>query len=189
MKTIKKLILSMFIVLWISYILPQTCIGTDEPFYYTEKDTELKKWKWNSFEESTEYWELFKVNTVEPSDSILNNILHIFNLDNEERYSGPKKALAYAIYLINYALSFVAFIALCLLMYSFYCVVVGDEKQIDKAKKYLKWIAIAIIVMWLSWLITSLIFWLYDDIAKDEANTYTVSQVNNITPIFINSIA
>jgi hypothetical protein len=77
---------------------------------------------------------LIRDNTVEPTDSILNSVLHIFNLDNAERYSGPKKALAYAIYLINYALGFVAFIALCLLIYSFYCVVVGDEKQIDKAK-------------------------------------------------------
>ena len=119
-----------------------------------------------------------------PKESILNRTLDIFNLNNAERYSGPKKALAYAKYLINYALTFVAVIALCLLMYSFYCVVVGDEKQIDKAKWYLKWIAIAIVVMWLSWLITSLIFRLYDDVAKDEGTTLTATQI-----FIINSIA
>ena len=189
MKIIKKLMLSMIIILWISYIIPQTCIGMDEPFYYTESDDKLKKWQWDSINESTDYWELIRINTVKPEDSLLNRALKIFNLDNEERYSGPKKALAYAIYLINYALGFVAFIALCLLMYSFYCVVVGDEKQIDKAKKYLKWIAVAIVVMWLSWLITSLIFWLYDEVAKDAPDTYTVAHATNLPQIFTNSLA
>ena len=180
MKTIKKLILSMFIALGISYAALWTCIWMDDPFYY-EKDAPIGSFKWNKLD--TDFWLLTRENAVVPSDSILNRALEIFNLDNAERYSGPKKALAYAIYLINYALSFVAFIALCLLMYSFYCVVVGDQKQIDKAKWYLKGIAIAIIVMWLSWLITSLIFWLYDEIAKDPNTTITATQ------IFINTIA
>ena len=181
MKIIKKFILSMFIALGISYAALWTCIWMDEPFYYTKSDENLGKWKWDDL--TTDFWLLIRDNTVEPTDSILNSVLHIFNLDNAERYSGPKKALAYAIYLINYALGFVAFIALCLLIYSFYCVVVGDEKQIDKAKWYLKWIAIAIVVMGLSWLITSLIFFLYDKIAKDESATIAATQ------IFINSIA
>jgi hypothetical protein len=30
--------------------------------------------------------------------------------------------------------------------------------------------------MGLSWLITSLIFWLYDDVAKDETATLTMTQ-------------
>lgn len=185
MKIIKKLVLSLFIALGISYATLWTCIWMDDPFYYTEKDKNIGGgWQWDDLEESTDFWDLIRKNTVEPWDSILNRTLKIFKLDNPERYSGPKKALAYAKYLINYALTFVAVIALCLLMYSFYCVVVGDEKQIDKAKWYLKWIAIAIVVMWLSWLITSLIFRLYDDIAKDETQTITSTQI-----FIINSIA
>ena len=185
MKIIKKLILSMFIALGISYAALWTCIWMNEPFYYTKEDENLSDWIWQRGDNmDTDFWLLIRENTVEPWESILNRTLEIFNLNNETRYSGPKKALAYAKYLINYALTFVAVIALCLLMYSFYCVVVGDENQIDKAKWYLKWIAIAIVVMWLSWLITSLIFRLYDDVAKDETQTITSTQI-----FIINSIA
>lgn len=180
MKIIKKFILSMFIALGISYAALWTCIWMDAPFYY-EKDSPIGSFKWDKMD--TDIWLLTRENAVIPTDSILNRALKIFNLDNAERYSGPQKALAYAIYLINYALAFVAFIALCLLIYSFYCVVVGDEKQIDKAKWYLKWIAIAIVVMGLSWIIASLIFWIYDEIAKDQAATIAATQ------LFINSIA
>jgi len=120
----------------------------------------------------TDFWLLVKDNAVD-GDSLLRRALGVFKLD-KERYTGPKKALAYATYLLNYALTFVAFIAFCLLMYSFYCVVVWDQKQIDKAKSYLKWIAIAIVVMWLSWLIVSLIFRLYEDIEKNPVESATL---------------
>lgn len=57
-------------------------------------------------------------------------------------------------------------------MYSFYAVIIWDEKQIDKAKSYLKGIAIAIIVMSLAWFIVSLIFRIYDDIAENNSATW-----------------
>ena len=125
--------------------------------------------------DSADYWQMIKDKAVgsDTSNTILVRILSIFNLNataNGWRYAWPLKALYYAQYLINYALAFVAVIALCLLIYSFYAVIVWDEKQIDKAKAYLKWIAIAIIVMSLSWLIVSLIFWIYEEIA--QRNSY-----------------
>ena len=178
MKNIKKLILSIYIITLCLIWLGNNFIALwEEDFYYANDKEVFNNRKWGNMD--TDFWLTIKNNSVDPENSLLNRALKIFNLDNEERYSGPKKALAYTIYLLNYALWFVAFIALCLLMYSFYCVVVGNEKQIDKAKAYMKWIAIAIIVMWLSRLIVSLIFWLYDDVAKEPNSTLTLIQIFN----------
>jgi len=176
MKFVKKILLTLIFALWLSYSLNWVCLWASNDFYYDKDEVWEKRRKEGSLD--TDYWRMIKENTVTEESSLLNEALKIFNLDenSNEKYTWPKKALAYAIYLINYALGFVAFIALCLLIYSFYCVVVGDQKQIDKAKSYLKWIAIAIVVMGLSWLITSLIFWLYDDVAKDEGATLTMTQ-------------
>ncbi len=176
MKFVKKILLTLIFALWLSYSITWICLWANEDFYYDKDEVWNKRSKEGSLD--TDYWKMIKENTVTEKSSLLNKALEIFNLDesSNEKYTWPKKALAYAIYLINYALGFVAFIALCLLIYSFYCVVVGDQKQIDKAKSYLKWIAIAIVVMGLSWFITSLIFWLYDDVAKDEGATLTMTQ-------------
>ena len=187
MKNMKKLMLSIYITILCLIWLGNNFIALwEENFYYANDKEVFNNRKWGNMD--TDFWLTIKNNSVDPTDSLLNRALKIFNLNNEERYSGPKKALAYAIYLLNYALWFVAFIALCLLMYSFYCVVVGNEKQIDKAKAYMKWIAIAIVVMWLSRLIVSLIFWLYDDVAKEPNSTLTLIQeaqfnTENMLPI------
>jgi len=192
MKNIKKLIISLFMLIWGWYIISWTCLWAEE-FYYAADDLRTNRGSdsdpnSDSDMPSTDFWKIIKDKTVDVDssnglwkESLLNRSLAIFNLDedNNEKYTWPKKALAYAIYLINYALWFVAFIALCLLIYSFYCVVVGDQKQIDKAKSYLKWIAIAIVVMGLSWLITSLIFRIYDDVAKDAGDTIETARTFN----------
>ena len=179
MKLIKNLILSSFIVAVCTMLIWISNAGFN-PIW---QGNEFPYNDWSERIESSEdpykidYWEMIKDNAVE-NDGLLKSLLAVFKLDNE-RYTGPKKALAYAIFLLNYALWFVAFVALCLLIYSFYCVVVWDQKQVDKAKSYLKGIAVAIIVMWLSWLIVSLIFRLYDDIAKESNSELTLIQTFN----------
>ena len=94
----------------------------------------------------TDYWKLIKDDAVwaegwewtstDQSKSLLVRSLDVFKLNSTVkswRYKWVQKALYYAQFLINYALSFVAFIALCLLMSIFYAVIIWDEKQIDKA--------------------------------------------------------
>ena len=152
----------------------------ENKFYYTDgpsvKDSEKLE---------TDYWKLIKDDAVwaegwewtstDQSKSLLVRSLDVFKLNSTVkswRYKWVQKALYYAQFLINYALSFVAFIALCLLMYSFYAVIIWDEKQIDKAKSYLKGIAIAIIVMSLAWLIVSFIFRIYEDLAENNSATW-----------------
>ena len=176
MKTIiKNLFISLLVLVWVSTAITSASAplqATTKPYYKVDNWSEASKL-------DTDFWEIIKDKAVwsedskSPTASVLVRILDIFNLSadaNAWRYKGPLKALYYAQYLINYALAFVSVIALCLLIYSFYAVIVWDEKQIDKAKAYLKWIAIAIIVISLAWVIVSMIFWIYEEIA--QRNSY-----------------
>lgn len=88
--------------------------------------------------------------------------MNALGVDTESKYNGDQKALYYLRNLLNYALGFVSFIAFILLLYSFYMMLIGDgQKGWDKVKSTLKGIAIAIAVMGLSWMIVSLLFWIY----------------------------
>lgn len=173
MKTLKKILLCSLVSRWMFAIITN---ANSTKFPYED-------WvSWDKSSLQTDYWEMMKNNVVTEEHSLLNRILDVFNLwpdENSWRYNGVQKALYYARYLLNYALSFVAFIALCLLIYSFYCVILWDEKKIDTAKSYIKGIAIAIIVMWLSWIIVSFLFWIYEDIAQDNPLT----RINTTTTI------
>ena len=184
----KKLIkrITMLSILLISMIgLNIYAFWGENKFYYTDGPS----MKNNDIMES-DYWKLIQENAVweegwewtsnDQSKSLLVRSLDVFKLNSTVkswRYKWVQKAIYYAQFLINYALGFVAFIALCLLMYSFYAVIIWDEKQIDKAKSYLKGIAIAIIVMSLAWFIVSLIFRIYEDLAENNSATWPVQSV------------
>ena len=127
--------------------------GSENAFYYEGGEI--------GNEVNTEYGKLVKEDAVSPESSLLNRLLAVFSLDQPD-YHGPQKAFYYARKLINYALSFVSLVALGLLIYSFYGMLVGDgDKQFSKVKDTLKGIGIAIIVMGLAWLIVSLLFRFY----------------------------
>jgi len=63
---------------------------------------------------------------------------------------------------INYALGMVSLVALVYLLYHGFLILTaaGDETQYKKGLKGLKFAAIAIAGIWLSWLIVSFIFWI-----------------------------
>jgi NADH:ubiquinone oxidoreductase subunit 6 (subunit J) len=62
------------------------------------------------------------------------------------------------------ALALVAFIALVMTIYTFYMVIFSENDEwIKKAKWNLVGIFIALAVIWLAWLIVSVIFWWYED--------------------------
>lgn len=149
----KKLILFSTLLLGCTIGANITLGASENPFYY--------EWGEIGNDVNTEYGKLVKEDAVSPEDSLLNRLLAVFSLDQPD-YHGPQKAFYYARKLINYALSFVSLIALGLLIYSFYGMLVGDgDKQFSKVKETLKGIGIAIIVMGLAWLIVSLLFWFY----------------------------
>lgn len=151
----KKLIFMLwFFLFWslVSNIYAQT---SNNEFYYEQGiiGTEI----------NTEYGKLIKEDAINPEDSLLNKLLTVFNLDQPD-YHWPQKAFYYIKKILNYALGFVSLIALGLLLYSFYGMLTGDgDKQFGKVKDTLKGIVIAILVMGISWMIVSMLFWFYEN--------------------------
>ncbi len=68
--------------------------------------------------------------------------------------------LWYIQYVINIALSLVAFIAIIVLIYWFYGILFRESQEgIKNAQKTVKWAVIAIILMWASWIIVRFMFY------------------------------
>lgn len=94
-------------------------------------------------------------------EGLLNKFLEIFGFNTPE-YDGPSKALIYIKWIINLLLGLTSFIALIMVIYSFYLLFFSeDTKGMDKVKKNLKGVAIALILLWLSRTIVSFIFNFY----------------------------
>ena len=67
----------------------------------------------------------------------------------------------YIQYVINIALSLVAFIAIIVLIYWFYGILFTESQEgIKNAQKTVKWAFIAIILMWISWVIIKFMFYI-----------------------------
>lgn len=106
-------------------------------------------------------WKIIKTDAINPSNSVLNNLFWLFGLDSEE-YAGNRKAEYYVKMVLNMVLGLVSFVSLILIIYSFYMIFfTKQEEWVAKAKKILIGVFIALAVMWLSWLIVSFIFDIY----------------------------
>ena len=93
--------------------------------------------------------------------SLVNSFLKIFGFATPE-YEGIPKALIYIKFIINILLWLVAFIALVMVIYSFYIMFfTEDSKGIEKVKKNLTGVAIALVILGLSRIIVSFIFDFY----------------------------
>lgn len=62
---------------------------------------------------------------------------------------------------INWILGILATIAICICLYAWFIMMTsaGDEKKYENGMKILKYAAIGLVIIWLSWLIVSAIFW------------------------------
>lgn len=146
-------------------------------FYYDVPTINSSTPRFDGREPDTDIGKIIKDDAVVKDDSLLTRLMVVFKLDTEE-YNGPQKAFYYLRKLINYALSFVSLIAFGLLLYSFYMMLIWDgEKGRTQVKSTLKWIAIAIGVMSLSWLIVSMIFWSYD---QQREQSYEQSKTTSV---------
>lgn len=96
--------------------------------------------------------------TVAGSNSIWSQIMKAFFGDGLVNKSW--NAMEYIRSLINIAISLVWFIALSMMIYGFFMIFFSKEEEWLKiAKSIVKWSVTAIILIWLSWTIVSLMFW------------------------------
>ena len=94
-------------------------------------------------------------------NSLLYKIRGYFQL-NGNTYNGSTPAIEYVKMLLNMALGLVSFISLILVIIAFYLIFFDKgEDGVKKAKKILTGVAIAIALMWFSWIIVSFFFNLY----------------------------
>ena len=96
--------------------------------------------------------------TVAWSNSIWSQITKAFFGDGLVNKSWS--AMEYIRSIINIAISLVWFIALCMMIYGFLMIFFSKEEEwLKTAKSIVKWSVTAIILIWLSWTIVSLLFW------------------------------
>lgn len=112
-------------------------------------------------DQEVDIWKIIKTDAIQPNNSVLNSLFELFSLDGEE-YAGNRKAEYYIKMVLNMVLGLVSFVSLILIIYSFYMIFfTKQEEWVAKAKKILIGVFIALAVMWLSWLIVSFIFDIY----------------------------
>jgi hypothetical protein len=139
-------------ILWLSLVVQ----AYDISFPYPDKDyTSIPTNEW-----STYIWWIIKSGTVY-QDSLTVRLIQAF-YDAEFNPNSTQPAQYYVKFLIDVALSLVAFIALCLLIYYLYIIFFGDrEKNISQAKNHALNAFIAICLIGVSWMIVSFAFYMY----------------------------
>lgn len=109
---------------------------------------------------TTDIGDVIKTTNVNESNSLLNRLLDLFQLSNQSWYAQwTSKAFIYLKMIMNILLGLVSFISVILVIYAFYMMFFSEQEEATwKAMKILKWVAIAIAIIWLSWLIVSFFF-------------------------------
>lgn len=91
--------------------------------------------------------------------SILERLLDVFDIN----YAGDGKALSYVQVVINYVISFAAFIALIVIIYGFYMMFFREQdKGFGAAKKTVIGAAIALFVIAISWIFVNFAFYIFN---------------------------
>ncbi len=112
--------------------------------------------------DNLDIWEIVKTDAIQPSNSVLNKLYWLFGLQWPTYTQWDKKAEYYIKMVLNMVLWLVSFVSLVLIIYSFYLIFfIKQEEWVAKARKILIGVFIALAFMWLSWLIVSLIFNIY----------------------------
>lgn len=121
---------------------------------------EMQPQNWNDVEVQQQ---ISDVVTDDQGKWILVQLLDIFGFGGEE-YDGVPKAIVYVQNIVNLLLGLTSFIALIIIIYSFYLMFFSeDQKWVDKVKKNLKWVAIALVILGFSWVIVRFVFDFYKD--------------------------
>ena len=154
------------IIIWFIWSFCLWLETEDNKRDYWELTTSFPFWNSNinnlECEDNTDLWNCTSIKEDEKAwdDTIIRRLLWVFGLKNDKR--NDLKFIDYAKAIINMALWLISFIALVMSIYTFYLMIFSeDDKGIEKAKKNLIWIFIALCIIWLARLIVSIIFWRY----------------------------
>lgn len=112
---------------------------------------------------------------IDDNNNGLNRLLTVFmpNTAMIDEWNWPS-LLFYLKGIVNLLLTFVSLIALILLIYAFYMIFFKkDEAGITSAKQIIKWVIIALFVIWLSRIVVSFLF------RFENTNTENVWYNNN----------
>jgi len=152
MKIGKKICYSLLILL--GFVALPT-FGQD--FYYNYQE-------WDPGRDNLEIGEIIHEEAVKPQNTVLYKIREMFRLTGKF-YDKSNKTVAidYIKSIINIALGLVGFISLILVLYAFYLMFFTEQEQwMTRAKKILRWVMIALVIMGLSYFIVSFIFYVYN---------------------------
>lgn len=132
---------------------------SNEWFYY------WTEFEWGSLNEDqkTDLAEVLKNDSINTEDeTLLYKIRKYFRLTGTDAYDQDKPATWYITMIMNMALWLTSFISLILIIFAFYLMFFQKQEEgFAKAKKILIWVAIALVVMWLSWVLVSFFFEIY----------------------------
>ena len=118
-------------------------------------------------DDNTDLWTCTSVK--EKNTTIIVQLLGVFGLDTSTAKERDLKFIDYAMAILNMALGLVSFIALIMTIYTFYKMFFTEnEAGIKKAKWNLFGIFIALVIIWLAWIIVSFIFRWYESNWKDN---------------------
>jgi len=163
------------IKLWLSLIFWITSvtlgmISYAQNFYYDYEPTQAG-------EDTIDMWKIIKNKGVRDQTSIIYKLREKLKLTWWVYSQSDNKALDYIKMIINIALWLVTLISLLLLIYAFYLMFFSQaEEALTKARKVFIWVMIALWVMWISYFITSFIFFVY----KKTTNQQEIWQIQNL---------
>ena len=119
---------------------------------------------------------------IADSSNWFNKLFHLFMPNSDMYWSDTSPSfLFYLKTIVNLLLSFVSLIALILMIYAFYMIFFKkDEAGTTTARQMIKWIVIALVVIWLSWIVVSFLFRFEKENTQDiwyNNNTEVVSSL------------
>lgn len=102
--------------------------------------------------EDADMWRL-----LNSQKSVINEYKDSMNLDEDT-------ATWHVQSVVNYFLWIIAFLSLIMIIYSFYMIFFSGkgEEAVWKAKKYIFWSIIAIVVSWIAWYVVSFMFYIFE---------------------------
>lgn len=158
----KKLFWFLFFVLTVLFGFSYVSAEEVNFPYQIESSSQLK---WT--DESIDISKILVDDSIKPSDSIFGNLFSFFKLSGTQYDTWTWKALNYVKWILNILLGLVWFVSVILIIFAFYLIfVTKSEEAVGKAKKILTWVAMALLLLWASWLITSFLFYIYGQIIK-----------------------